>query len=111
VTKRFQHAMRLMRRHDPQAQEDGFQLLRPHAAEPVDELITAFAEEPDHGLRCWLLELIGEARSVDALPLLAEQLSSDDESISGWAVRGLEELGTKQAREQLWRARASGLIP
>ncbi|SEF10603.1 hypothetical protein [Jiangella alba] len=48
-----------MRRHDPQSQEDGFQLLLPHAA--------------DHGLRCWLL-------------------------------------GTKPARDHLWRARADGLI-
>jgi hypothetical protein len=64
VTKRFQQAMRLMRRHDPQAREDGFHLLLPHAAEHTDELIAEFSQERhDHGLRCWLLELIGQARS------------------------------------------------
>lgn len=103
--------MRLMRRRDPQAQEDGFQLLLPLAAEHVDELVAAFGQvDVDHGLRCWLLELIGEARSPDALPLLVEQLHSDDESLRDWAVRGLQMLDTKPAREQLWRARANGLI-
>jgi hypothetical protein len=112
VTKRFEQAMRLMRRHDPQAKEDGFGLLLPHAAEHVEELVAEFAQErEDHGLRCWLLELIGEARSPVALPLLVQQVHSDDESLRSWAVRGLEQLDTKQAREQLWRARANGLIP
>jgi len=63
--------MRLMRKHDPQLQEDGFHMLRPHAAEHVDELIAEFrAEKKDHGLRCWLVELIGDARSEAARPLL-----------------------------------------
>lgn len=53
VTRQFDRAIRLMRRHDPQAQEDGFGALLPCAAEHVDELIAAFdAERDDHGLRC-----------------------------------------------------------
>lgn len=111
VTIRFQQAMQLMRRHDPQAKEDGFQLLLPHAADHIDELIAEFAQERhDHGLRCWLLELIGEARSSQALPVLTEQLHSGDESLRSWAAKGLEQLGTKQARQELWKARANGLI-
>ena len=47
-----------MRRRDPQAREDGLHLLLPDAAASVDELIAEFtAEQDDHGLRCWLLEL------------------------------------------------------
>jgi HEAT repeats len=111
MTDRFQQAMRLMRKHDPQIREDGFALLRLHAAEHVDQLIAEFArEQADHGLRCWLLELIGEARSPKALPALTEQLHSGDESLRWWAVRGLEQLGTKPARYELWQARANGLI-
>lgn len=111
MTKRFERAMRLMRRHDPQAMEDGFHLLLPHVAEHVEELLAEFADESDHGLRCWLLELIGEARSPLALPLLAEQLWNDDESLRDRAIRGLEALDSKPAREHLWRARANGRIP
>jgi hypothetical protein len=45
-------------------------------------------ERDDHGLRCWLLELIGEAQSPAALPVLAAQLNSTDEALRGRAVRG-----------------------
>jgi HEAT repeat protein len=103
--------MRLMRSSDRQRMEDGFHLLLPHAAEHVDELIDEFrGESDDIGLRRWLLELIGEARSPEALPLLVEQLASEDESLRAWAVRGLEKLDTPPARRQLWRARANGLL-
>ena len=101
-----------MRRHDPQAQEDGFALLAPHAAEHVDDLIAEFGRERDDpGLRSWLLELIAAARSPIALPVLVEQLSSDDESLRSWARTGLELLGTKQARHELWKAREYGRLP
>jgi hypothetical protein len=102
--------MQLMRRHDPQRQEDGFALLRAHAAEHLDDLITEFHRESDHGLRCWLLELIGHARSPRALPLLAEQLGSSDDALRGWAVAGLQLLDSREARQALYRARTNGQI-
>jgi hypothetical protein len=37
MSTRFEQAMRLMRRHDRQIQEDGFALLRAHASEYVDD--------------------------------------------------------------------------
>ena len=111
ANKRFARAMREMRRRDPQRQEDGFDFLREHADSFVDELIAEFeAEREDHGLRCWLLELVAEARSPRALPLLASQLQVDDESLRLWAVRGLEMLDTREAREELYRARANGWL-
>jgi hypothetical protein len=101
----FDEAMWKMRRHNPQTREDGFHELLPHAADHVDELIHEFrAEQDDHGLRCWLLELIGHARSPRALPLLIEQLASPDESLRSWAARGLEQLDAKEARRALWQA-------
>ncbi|KAB2345193.1 HEAT repeat domain-containing protein [Actinomadura rudentiformis] len=111
MTRRFREAMRLMRKHDPQLKEEGFQLLLPHAADHLDELIAEFQQEDNaHGPRCWLLELIGEARSERALPLLAEQLHGADESLRDWAVAGLENLGSREARQVLYRARANGEI-
>lgn len=99
MTRRFREAMWLMRRHDPQRNEDGYHMLLPVAHEHVDELIEAFQEEhDDHGLRCWLLELIGEARSEKALPVLAEQLNSSDEQLQAQAERGLKLLNSKEAR-------------
>jgi hypothetical protein len=111
TTPAFGDAMRLMRSHDPQRQEDGFHQFLPHAADHLHELIAQFEQEQDdHGLRCWLLELIGAARSPEALPVLAAQLSSEDESLRGWAAAGLNKLDTPEARTLLWRARANGTI-
>ncbi len=103
MTRVFRDAMRLMRSHDPQLQEDGFRTLLPVASEHLDELLEEFqAERDDHGLRCWLLELIGAARSDKGLPVLADQLSSPDEALRGWAEHGLRLLDTKEARRILW---------
>lgn len=112
MARGFREAMQLMRSHDPQRREDGFHQLLPHAADHLDELIAEFElEQDDHGLRCWLLELIGAARSPAALPLLRTQLDSDDESLRHWASTGLTKLNTHEARALLWRARANGTIP
>lgn len=97
----FDRAMRMMRKHDPQTQEDGFGMLKPVAAEFLGELIEAFEIETDHGLKCWLLELIGDARSNDALELLARGINGDDDSLRSWAERGLRALNSKPARTVL----------
>jgi HEAT repeat protein len=44
------------------------------------------------------VELIGEARSETARPLLTELLDDESESIRVWAERGLELLGGKKSR-------------
>jgi hypothetical protein len=72
VVDQFKRGMGMMRKHDRQVQEDGFALVKQVAAEHVADLISAYAREEDQGLCCWLLELIGEARSPEALPVLGE---------------------------------------
>lgn len=94
--------MWMMRRHDPWIQEEGFHALQPHASEFVPELIAEFQAEEDHGLKCWLLELIGDAKSEAAFDLLVEQLTSEDESLRLWAVYGLKTLDSKAARRVLF---------
>jgi hypothetical protein len=42
MSSRFEEEIGLMRRRDPRQQEDGFALLREHAAEHVDELMAEF---------------------------------------------------------------------
>jgi HEAT repeats len=100
----FKKCMAMMRKHDPQMQEDGFHWLEPHAGEHVHELIEEFGKEKSHGLRCWLIELIGAAKSPDAFEFLAKMLRSDDEGFRFWAILGLKKLGTKEARTLLWQA-------
>jgi hypothetical protein len=96
----------MMRRHNGEMAEEGFQWLLPRAAEHVRELIEAFGNERDAGLRCWLVELIGSAKSPEAFPFLAEQVRSPEEGVRFWAIWGLKNLGTKEARTLLWQARS-----
>jgi hypothetical protein len=108
----FAKCMAMMRKRDPQTQEEGFHWLRPHAAEFVEELMAEFhAEQKDHGLRCWLLELLGEARDVRALLLFAELLGSGDEQFRSWAVEGLRLLDTPESRRILFEARVDQTRP
>jgi hypothetical protein len=98
----FRKCLAMMRNRDPQTREDGFHWLRPHAGEYVSELIEAFGEETDHGLRSWLLELVGEARSPAAFELLAEQLRSPNDRLRSRAITGLKQLDTAESRTLLW---------
>lgn len=93
-----------MRKHDPELREGGFHLLRPHVADHIEALMSDFVRESDHGLRCWLLELIGEAKSPLAFEFLSEQLRSADDSFRDWAAHGLRALDTPEARALLFHA-------
>ncbi|WP_395647548.1 HEAT repeat domain-containing protein [Terricaulis sp.] len=98
----FKEALALMRSRNAMDAEGGFLEVQRMAREHVAELMAAFAVEPQDGVRCWLLELIGEARAPEAFALLCEQSASADESLRSWAVRGLQMLGTPDARAFLY---------
>lgn len=100
----FKKCMAMMRKRDSMTQEEGFRWLLPHAAEHLPELIEEFGKEKDHGLRCWLLELIGSARSPEACGFLAGQLAGSDQQLRYWAIWGLKNLNSKEARTLLWQA-------
>jgi hypothetical protein len=102
----FKKAMAMMRKHQAHLSEEGFQCLLPHAAEYVHELMGEFGKEKVHGLQCWILELIAEAKSPDAFDFLANHLRSEDEAFRYYAMRGLNDLGTKEARTLLFEARS-----
>ncbi|MER7542652.1 HEAT repeat domain-containing protein [Spirillospora sp. NPDC127506] len=108
--RRFDQAMQGMRGADPRGREGAFDFLREHADAYVDELIAEFEAERDRELRCWLLELLAEARSAKALDVFRGQLESPDESLRFWAVRGLEMLDSREADQALDQARADGWI-
>ena len=102
---RFAACMAMMRKHDPAIQEDGFHTLLPHAVHFIEELLNELAlEKHSHGLRCWLLELIGKARDPRALGVLVNYLRAGDESLRYWAVEGLRRLDTHEARKALYEA-------
>ena len=105
----FRASLALMRSRDGGTSEDGFYYLLPHAAENVEALIAEFAQEMDLGMRYWLLELIGAARSPIAFDLLIALLKDEDDSIRRRAIWGLQKLDSKDARRILWEIRAAGI--
>ena len=100
----FKEAMKMMRSRDGWTSEEGFQELRQHAKEYLPLLIAAYYDEDNARRQLWIIELIGYARSPDALPFLVEHLHSGDTGIRDWAIRGLQRLNTKEARTILWQA-------
>lgn len=110
TNQRFAQALESMRSRDLRVSTHGFDFLREHADAYVEELIEEFGRERDDELRCWLLELISEARSPRALRVLAGQLESDEEPLRFWAIRGLEMLDTREALDELSLARSRGWI-
>lgn len=77
---------------------------RADPAQP-ERLLAKFRDERGHRLsgrfRGIILRFIAEARSPKALELLAEQLESPDPWLRYWATKGLEWLGTPEARDVL----------
>jgi HEAT repeat protein len=106
--KVLRHEIKLHRSEldTPSQEEDAYFALQQYAAEHVDELIQAFSEETDLSRRFYLLELIGEARSPKALPVLVEYLRGDEERFWSWAIYGLRDLETREARKALWEAKS-----
>ncbi|WP_026401094.1 hypothetical protein [Actinomadura rifamycini] len=108
--RRFDQAIQRMRTGDAQVRADAFDFLREHADAYVGELIAEYRAEGDDALRCLLLELVAEARAVQALELFRGELESMDEAVRFWAVRGLEMLDTREAWQALEHAESEGLI-
>jgi hypothetical protein len=103
-TKDFDRWLAMMRKHSPHIREDGFHALQPHARQFVGPLVAAFESETDHGLRCWLLELLGDARDPQLAELFIALLDDPDPSISWWATRGLQNLAptVKDVRREVF---------
>ncbi len=81
-----------------------------HVADDVQETVAAFHDEPDEWVRIFLLGAVAEARCPGFIPLLQENLSSENESLSFWAEAGLKNMDTKEARTVLWQFRQNSQV-
>lgn len=76
--------------------------LQANASNVLPEIITAFTQEEEQRVQRILIATIAEAAPVEACDFLTGNLESNDESIRYWAARGLEGIGTKDARAALY---------
>lgn len=86
--------------------EDGFHSLLPHASEYIDELLAEYEQERKSSVRFWLLELIAYSKSPKGLLVLTDALCGDEPDLWGWAILGLKNIDTHEARKILWEARS-----
>jgi HEAT repeat protein len=82
--------------------------LREHACENIDDLVAAFRAQTDRRVRSLVMAAIAESRSQKAFSLFIEILTGPDEELRPWAVRGLYQLNTREAKRILWQAEAQG---
>jgi hypothetical protein len=83
--------------------------LAEHADLHLSALIAAFEEERDPWIRALLLSVIADAPRPAALDVFQRHLIVDDEHLRYWALVGLHNLATPEARRALWDARSSTL--
>lgn len=107
----FDKCMAMLRnRKEAMTQEEGYYWLQPRAAEYVEPLITELAGEQDPYILGWILELLGEARSTTAFPVLVTHVLHPDASLREWALSGLKKLHqTRAGRQVLWGAYLHGV--
>ncbi len=79
--------------------------LTAYAGENAVELIAAVRTEPEEGVKALLLAALAEAGLPEAVPVLAENLTSAQDRLRYWAKLGLKKIGTKEARTLLWEFR------
>jgi hypothetical protein len=92
--------------HAGGAWESAYFALQKYANTHIEDLISEFRSATNPGVRQYLLELIGEARSPKSLPILTEVLQSDEEPLWSWAIYGLRDLKSHEARKVLWEAKS-----
>jgi hypothetical protein len=79
--------------------------LAAHAAECLPELIAAFREDQDVGVRLYVMMALDIARPPGAVGFLAEVLRAGDPRYTSYAETALAGIGTAEARTALWEAR------
>ncbi len=81
------------------------QELQQHAETDAADLIdaTGIAVEQNYSVTPILLQILGEAKIEDALPLFNELLETSHEYLRPYAIDGLKQLDTKEARRLLWQ--------
>jgi hypothetical protein len=78
--------------------------LTSHARECLAELIESFRSEENEWVRLMVLAAVADARVAEAIPFLAAAVREKHPRFGPCAERGLQAIGTAEARAALWEA-------
>ena len=76
--------------------------LKEHAAQHLEELMSAIRADENAGIRLMLMGALEEAAVPESLPLWKEYLQSGNDEERQYAERALKAINTKEARRLLW---------
>ncbi len=111
----FARCMAMMRKRKVMTAESGYFWLLWRANEFVEPLLAELQTEEDEGVQCYILELLGAAHDLRALPVFIQYMFSPTEWLHIWAEHGLRDLRqTSEGRSALWRLywrQASSPVP
>jgi hypothetical protein len=79
--------------------------LAANASNCLPELLTAFRQEAKEWVRLMVLMAIADARLPAAIPFLADVAQEKNPEFAQYAEQGLGDIGTKEARAALWKAK------
>jgi HEAT repeat protein len=97
----FDQCMAMMRKR--KIQEEAYFWLLPRISEFIEPLLAELENERDIGVQAQIVELLAAARSVRALSVFLQHLSSPNQWLRMWAEQGLRELKqTSEGRKALW---------
>ena len=87
--------------------EAAYAELAAKAAKYVPNLLTALKHAQDPYTRGKIIELLGDAGSAAAVPVLAAELAHADQDVRQWAVHSLQAIGGVEAQKLIHAYRAT----
>lgn len=86
----FEDCLALIRkREDQSTQEAGYHALWHRADQFVDELIAALNDPQNAEIKSWIIELLGDSRTVKGLNILKRMLLENTPMYKTWVVDGI----------------------
>jgi len=79
----------MLRSSDPMTYEDGYHWLQGYLDDYLGDLIKLMQKETDPVMRSKFVELVGNSKDQQVIPLLEAELGSSSSEVRGWAYSSL----------------------
>ena len=88
-TPEFEECIDMLSNSDPLIYEDGYHWLQAYLDDYVDEIVQLMLGETDPNLRSRFVELVGNSKNPQVLPVLEAELTSPHSEVRSWAYSSL----------------------
>ncbi|WP_221031930.1 HEAT repeat domain-containing protein [Actomonas aquatica] len=88
-TPTFEECVGMLRSKDPMTYEDGYQWLQGFLSTHFKDIVVLMQKEQDEDIRSKFVELVGDSKRSEAIPILEAELKSDLMAVRSWAYSSL----------------------